>query len=66
VPEAGNVKPYYAKDQIQNVLIGRAWKEHSSGQKVRAIKTGFKAVLTKPGNFSAWKSLAALMVKKAK
>ena len=65
VPEAGTSKPYYAKDQIQNVLIGRAWKEHSAGKKGQAIKTGIRAVRTRPGSLSAWKSLAALMTKKS-
>jgi glycosyltransferase involved in cell wall biosynthesis len=66
IPEAGTVKPYYAKDQIQNVLIGRAWKEHAAGQKGAAIKTGMKALFTKPANVTAWKTLAALVVKKPK
>jgi glycosyltransferase involved in cell wall biosynthesis len=64
IPEAGAVKPYYAKDQIQDVLIGKAWKEHAGGRKGAAIKTGVKAVATKPANLAAWKSLAALVVKK--
>jgi glycosyltransferase involved in cell wall biosynthesis len=66
VPEAGNVKPYYAQDQIQNVLIGRAWNEHREGQKSQAIRTSWAAIRAKPTRMLAWKTLAAVMMKKAK
>ncbi|MDB5294890.1 MAG: putative glycosyltransferase [Phycisphaerales bacterium] len=65
LPEAAaDGKLFLAKDQIQQVLIGRAWAEHRGGQKKRAIKTGVKAVMTKPTSGPAWRCLAALVVKK--
>jgi glycosyltransferase involved in cell wall biosynthesis len=54
-----------AREQIQQMLISRSWKEHASGQKGRAIATGMRACLQGPTNLGAWKSLAALMVRRA-
>lgn len=64
-PEAGASKPYLAVDQVQGVLLGRAWGEHKSGRKGRAIATGFRACMQRPTNLGAWKSLVALGLKGA-
>lgn len=50
-------------DQVQHVLIGQAWRQHAAGQRWGAIKTGIRAVMSRPRTISAWKSLMALVVK---
>lgn len=52
-------------DQTQQMLIGASWRHHQSGEKMKAISLGFRACMAQPGKMSAWKSLAALAVKKA-
>jgi glycosyltransferase involved in cell wall biosynthesis len=52
-------------DQTQQMLIGASWRHHQSGEKMKAISTGFRACMAQPAKISAWKSLAALAVKKS-
>lgn len=51
--------------QIQSILLGAAWKEHRGGEKMKSVRTGFRAVMKAPGSVSAWKSLVALALKPA-
>lgn len=53
-------------DQVQHVLLGQAWKQHAAGQRLSAIKTGLRAVMSRPRNLGAWKSWLALVVKPAR
>lgn len=53
-------------DQVQHVLLGQAWKQHAAGQRWSAIRTGFRAVMSRPQTVSAWRSWIALMVKPPK
>jgi glycosyltransferase involved in cell wall biosynthesis len=55
--------PQSAGEQIQNILLGHAWKQHSAGMKRSAIATGWRACAARPANVGAWKSLVALMLK---
>jgi hypothetical protein len=57
--------PHHPRDHIQNLLLGRSWKEHAAGRKARAITTGLRACITKPMNLGAWRSLLALAFKRA-
>ena len=50
-------------EEIQGMLFGKAWCEHRTGKKARALKTGIRALIAKPLNFDAWKSMMALIVK---
>ena len=50
-------------DQVQHVLMGQAWKQHAAGQRMCAIKTGFRAVMSRPRTLNAWKSWLALVLK---
>jgi glycosyltransferase involved in cell wall biosynthesis len=52
-------------DQTQQMLMGASWRHHRSGEKMKAISVGFRACMAQPAKISAWKSLAALAVKKA-
>lgn len=53
-----------AREHIHELLIGRAWRHHASGQKWLAVKTGLTACLRRPEDLEAWKSLATLVVKR--
>jgi hypothetical protein len=55
--------PQSASEQIQNLLLGQAWKQHAAGMKGKAISTGWRACVTKPSRLNAWKSLLALVLK---
>jgi glycosyltransferase involved in cell wall biosynthesis len=55
--------PQSADQQIQNILLGQAWKQHAAGMKRRAIATGWRACVARPSGLSAWKNLVALTLK---
>jgi glycosyltransferase involved in cell wall biosynthesis len=55
--------PQSAAQQIQNILLGQAWKQHAAGMKRRAIATGWRACVARPSGLSAWKNLVALTLK---
>jgi glycosyltransferase involved in cell wall biosynthesis len=57
--------PRPAREQIQQMLISRSWKEHAAGRKGQAIATGMRACLQRPLNAGAWKSVIALLVKRS-
>jgi hypothetical protein len=61
-----DVVVHSATRQVQQVLIGKSWKHHQAGQKLRAIMTGFRACLMGPGNLGVWKSLGALAMTHSK
>jgi glycosyltransferase involved in cell wall biosynthesis len=65
LPTAGNTeaKTRSASVQIQELLLGQAWREHALGHKRRSLGTGFRAIVAKPTTFRAWRSLAALLLK---
>ena len=50
-------------EEIQGMLLGKAWREHRTGNKARALKTGLRALTANPLNFSTWKSVFALILK---
>jgi len=54
-----------AAQQTQQMLLGAAWRQHQDGYKAQAIGLGWRACLAHPWRLSAWKSLAALAVKKS-
>lgn len=53
------------RSQVQRMLLGRAWREHGSGRKWQAVKIGLRAAAQSPGNLSAWRSAAALLLKRS-
>ena len=52
-----------ANEHVQYMLIGQAWREHGRGQQFTAVRTGLRAVTTRPTCVGAWKSLLALCLK---
>ncbi|MFT3789241.1 MAG: glycosyltransferase family A protein [Tepidisphaeraceae bacterium] len=57
-------KPHDLNNHLQDVLIGRAWKEHRAGRRGRAVWIGLNACLKRPMRLSAWRGLAALAIKR--
>jgi hypothetical protein len=51
--------------QIQRILIGTAWQQHTHGRKLRSIVTGLRAGMRGPTDLKTWRSVAALVVKPA-
>jgi glycosyltransferase involved in cell wall biosynthesis len=49
--------------QIQGMLLGSAWQSHQGGDRAEALKKGWRALRMKPSSLTAWKSVAALLVK---
>lgn len=52
--------------QVQKLLLGQAWDAHRAGRRGEALRTAWRACVGRPGNLSAWKSLAALAIKPAR
>ncbi len=50
---------------IQDQLIGQAWREHQTGQKKAALKTGWRCLSLNPWRWDYWRSLLALLLKPA-
>ena len=57
--------PRSSSEQAQAVLIGASWRHHKAGRRARAVATGLRACLTRPGNVGAWKNLCTLIMKRA-
>lgn len=62
-PSIHYAQPFTASQHVQSLLLGRAWQEHQHGERLQALATGVRAVLTEPKNRSAWHSLIALAIK---
>ena len=64
-PRSDQSAPDSATHQIQDQLLGKAWREHRAGKKAQALKTGLRALALHPVNIALWKSLLALVLKPA-
>ena len=63
-PKVSGSKPVSASAHVQHLLQGRAWEEHREGRRGRAILTGIRACLARPWVPGAWRTLAALAVRR--
>lgn len=64
VPQAGDGHATLStRRQIQDLLLGQAWREHAAGRRGRAVRTGLSAVARGPASLRAWRSLGALLLK---
>jgi glycosyltransferase involved in cell wall biosynthesis len=52
-----------SREQIQGMLLGTAWQAHRRGDRIEALKKGFRALTVQPGSLGVWKSVAALLLK---
>ena len=66
IPDASTDKPGSAAQQISGMLLGSAWCAHRAGNKQQAIILGLRALGHMPFDGTAWRSIAALIVKPAK
>ena len=64
VPEESNGDRGKADDHVFRLLTGRAWQEHREGRRMRALATGLRACALRPRRVSAWRSLAALCIRR--
>jgi glycosyltransferase involved in cell wall biosynthesis len=62
-PDDSNAHVEDSRLHIQGILLGVAWDEHSAGRRVKALRTGLRACLTRPSNLEAWKSFGALAIR---
>jgi glycosyltransferase involved in cell wall biosynthesis len=64
-PPRSSSAPLSMRDQVQGMLLGRAWGTHGSGKKLEAVKLGLRALLNAPTSIATWKSVAAMLIKPA-
>jgi GT2 family glycosyltransferase len=55
--------PVNASVHVQRLLQGRAWQEHADGRRGRAVLTGLRALVLRPWNGRAWRTVAALALR---
>lgn len=55
-----------AYEQIQGMLLGRAWQLHALGRRGQAALVGWRALAARPTCLGAWKSYAALLLRRPK
>ncbi len=64
-PNRVDAPPLTASEHLQNLLLGRAWKEHMRGRKLQAFYTGMRSLMLCPSNSTVWFSVMALVMKPA-
>jgi hypothetical protein len=52
-----------ASEQVQAVMLGRAWREKVDHGKLAAITIGLRACLVRPSNVQTWRSWLALTLR---
>lgn len=55
-----------ARQQVQDMLVGKSWDERFRGRYFKSIGTGLRACMVRPSRLGAWRSLAALVLKPGK
>lgn len=50
-------------DEMRRILVGQAWHEHRRGQRLAAIRTGWRALGLQPASPRSWWTLLMLAVK---
>lgn len=63
-PEDLVAPPSKASEQIQGMLMAASWREHRAGERRRALGTGLRAIRARPASVSAWRNLAALVLRR--
>ena len=53
------------RPNLKAMLLGQAWRDHASGRRLRAIRTGWRACLARPGSLGSWRSFAMLALKRS-
>ena len=65
-PATDRTKAHSASLHAQELLTGQAWREHASGRRWQAFKTGVRALAANPSRMALWKSVLALALKSLK
>ncbi len=65
VPKGLSENVTCASSHIQGMLHGEAWKRHAEGNKIGAIALGVRFLLYTPKSLKAWRSFAALILKRS-
>lgn len=65
VPE-GTGRESRVNDQVQRLLLGKAWKEQRAGNRQAAMDSAWRGCLHRPFNADAWRQLAMISVKPVK
>lgn len=63
--ELSDTTPLTAARHMQNLLIGKAWREHYRGNKWHAVCVGARSAMLQPNNWLVWQSWLALLLKPA-
>jgi glycosyltransferase involved in cell wall biosynthesis len=63
-PVTGGARDRLA-DQLAGLLLGEAWRRHRRGEKLASIALGLRALARTPTSAGSWRSVAALVVKRA-
>lgn len=63
-PREHNARVGRAADQIQQMLLGSAWREHERGRTWAALLLGCRAIAHRPTIPAVWKSVLALAIKR--
>ena len=56
--------PLRSSEHAWGLLVGRSWREHSTGHRTQAMLTAARALLMRPYRIASWRNLGALVVKK--
>lgn len=62
-PPADGSEAHDVGQHMQDVLIGRAWREHREGRRSAAVRTAARAAWTQPTRLHGWRQLGVLMCK---
>ncbi|MEO6789053.1 MAG: glycosyltransferase family 2 protein [Chthoniobacteraceae bacterium] len=62
-PDGQRSAPSKAADQIQGILIGRAWAELEAGHPARAVATAVRSVAISPFSIEGWSSFAKVLLR---
>ena len=62
-PDADVSRVHTANEHVQEMLLGRAWREHRARRKAQSLRTGLRALMTNPMKISVWRSVLALALK---
>jgi glycosyltransferase involved in cell wall biosynthesis len=64
-PTGGKASQYSAASHIQDLLVGKTWKQFHEKLFFEACRTGLRAIAIRPLTAGAWRNLAILILKSA-
>lgn len=64
-PQSLNKPPLSAKQHLQSLLLGEAWRSYQTGRSTQAMLAGMRSALAVPTNLGVWRSVLSLFLKSA-